>query len=291
MEIGDWRATRDLNATFGQIVELGLERHALELEAFGFTVIPDALSSTQVAQLREGIFDALEEKTGVRPDPETGADHRELNLAHYLLFRGPTFEQAVLNPAPLALITYLLGRSCVLSSMTSHVKGPGINSLALHSDNGNGMPDPFPAFAQVANCNYVLSDYTQEAGAFAVVPGSHKRGRHPVGPEARLGGEDGNPDAVPVEVAAGAAIVFHGNTWHGSYPRHVPGLRVNLAVYFCRRYLATQERFRDAVPAGMIDRLGPRFAQLMGADLTYGWTEEGPDMAKMGYRASRSQHS
>lgn len=290
MKIGNWRATKQFNETFADIEALGLERNALELEAFGFTVVEDAISPEAVDALREGIFDGLEERTGKRPDPVTGETHPELNMAHYLLFRGDAFVQAVLNPRPLALITYLLGRSCLLSSMTSHVKGPGRYPLALHSDNGNGMPAPFPAFAQVANCNYVLSDYTMESGSFAVVPGSHRLCRHPVGPETRLGGEDGNPDAIAVEVPAGSAIVFHGNTWHGSYPRSVPGLRVNLAVYFCRRYLATQERFGAAIPEDMLSRYGDRFARLMGSDLTYGWTEEGPNMAKMGYEAGRSQH-
>ncbi|HZU73959.1 MAG TPA: phytanoyl-CoA dioxygenase family protein [Acidimicrobiales bacterium] len=291
MEIGNWRATKELNESFADIERLGLERNALELEAFGFTVIENAISPDTVEALRQGIFDALQQRTGRRPDPDTGETHPELNMAHYLLFRGEAFEHAVLNERPLALITYLLGRSCLLSSMTSHVKGPGKRPLALHSDNGNGIPSPFPAFAQVANCNYVLSDYTRESGAFAVVPGSHRLCRHPVGPEVRLGGEDGNPDAIPVEVPAGSAIVFHGNTWHGSYPRLTPGLRVNLAVYFCRRYLATQERFGSAVAAeDQIARLGPRFARLMGSELTYGWGEEGPDMTRMGYEASRSQH-
>lgn len=290
MEIGDWSATPELCETYNELRQLGLEAHVAELEAFGFTILEDAASPELVADLRAGIFDALEEKTGTRPDEATGATHPEMTLAHYLLFRGDPFERALLNPRPLALITYLLGRSCLLSSMTSHVKGPGQQPLGLHSDNGNGMPSPFPAFAQVANCNYVLSDYTMESGAFAVVPGSHRQCRHPAGREARFG-EDGNRHAIAVEVPAGSAIVFHGNTWHGSYPRQTPGLRVNLAVYFCRRYLATQERFGDAVPPEMLDRLGPRFATLMGADTTYGWRTEGPDFARMGGRAARDRNA
>jgi hypothetical protein len=39
MEIGEWRATRDLNDLYREIRDLGLETNLAELEAFGFTVI------------------------------------------------------------------------------------------------------------------------------------------------------------------------------------------------------------------------------------------------------------
>jgi ectoine hydroxylase-related dioxygenase (phytanoyl-CoA dioxygenase family) len=37
----------------------------------------------------------------------------------------------------------------------------------------------------VANCNDALTDCTMEAGALAIVPGSHALGRHPAGREAQ----------------------------------------------------------------------------------------------------------
>ena len=49
-----------------------------------------------------------------------------------------------MNDRVLTLIHYLLGNSCVLSSLSSHFKGPGEQPLPLHSDNGNGIPAPFP---------------------------------------------------------------------------------------------------------------------------------------------------
>jgi ectoine hydroxylase-related dioxygenase (phytanoyl-CoA dioxygenase family) len=270
MEIGEWRATRDLNDVYRDIRSL-----------VGFTVIEDALAPELTERLREAIVDAIAEKSGRRPDPAASDEHPEMTLAHYLLFRDRAFEEAVLNPPALALITYLLGKSCLLSSMTSHFKGPGRLPLGLHSDNGNMTPNPLPPYALVANCNYALTDYTgPESGAFAIVPGSHKLNRHPTSAEARLGGEGGNPDVIPVVCPAGSAIVFHGNAWHGSYARSEPGFRINLAAYFCRRFVQTQERFREAVPAALLDRNPPRFATLMGMDTVYGYDEQGPDFSK-----------
>jgi ectoine hydroxylase-related dioxygenase (phytanoyl-CoA dioxygenase family) len=72
-------------------------------------------------------------------------------------------------------------------------------------------------------------------------------------------------------------VVWHGNTWHGSFPRKRPGLRVNLSNYFCREYMAPQEDYRNTVPEGFLEPgRDDRLARLLGADLAYGWKDEGP---------------
>lgn len=45
MEIGDWRATRGLNDLYREIRERGLETNVAKLDAFGFTVVEDAIST------------------------------------------------------------------------------------------------------------------------------------------------------------------------------------------------------------------------------------------------------
>lgn len=293
MEIGDWHASRDLNDLYRELRSMDLEPRVAELEAFGFTVLPEVLPPQLVDRLRAAILADTEDRTGVAPDVDTGATHPGINLAPYLLGTDPVFEEALLWPETLALVTYLLGQSCLLSSITSHLKGPG-GELPLHADvSGNGVPPPYPHLAMVANCNFALTDYTREGGAFAVVPGSHRWCRPPSGREVSLG-EGANPDAVPVEVPAGSAIVFHGNTWHGSFPRSIPGFRINLALYFCRRFVEPQSRYRDAVPPEVLERNGERFARLVGMDTHHGWQRddfaEKYANARAGFRASRSWH-
>jgi hypothetical protein len=280
---GEWTATPELNRVYRDIRALGLETHLAELEAFGFTVIRDALAPELTRDLRNAVIASWQDHFGRTLDLDNETDLREVQLAPYLLYKDPVFEQAVLNPKPLALITYLLGYSCWLSSLTSHVKGPGEAGLLLHSDTANGMPAPFSPYSQVANCNYALTDYTEEGGALAMVPGSHRLCRQPSGIENKLAGNARNPHAVPVEVPAGSAIVWHGNTWHGSFPRLKPGLRVNLAVYFCRQYMAPQEIYGDCVPADLLERHGreSRMAQLLGLNHFNGWRGDGPEMKQL----------
>ena len=293
MQIGDWRATRDLNDLYRDIRSLGLETHIAELDAFGFTVIENALSLELTARLREAVLANAEEHFDRSLDLENEEGHRGWKLAPFLLYRDPVFEEAVLNDKPLALITYLLGKSCLLSSLTSHVKGPGGPGLLLHSDTANGMPAPFSPYSHVANCNYALTDYTEAGGCLAMIPGSHRNFRQPSGREVGLAGEARNPDVIPIEVPAGSAIIWHGNTWHGSFARLEPGLRINLSMYFCRQYMAPQEDFKHRVPNDLLARHGAdsRMATLLGLKTTYGWAEEGPPEPLALTPAGRSWHA
>jgi hypothetical protein len=276
MEIGDWSGCPDLVDVYRDIRELGLEQNVAELEAFGFTLIEGALTPEQTTSMRDRIVALGEKRLGRSLDLETETEHHETKYAQYLLFEDPIFKQAVVNPKPMALINYLLGKNCILSSLGSHIKGPGGPGLLLHADMGNGFPDPFPPYAQVANVNYAMTDYTEERGAFAVIPGSHRHGRQVLPSERGLTGNERNPHAIPVEVPAGTAIVFHGNTWHGSFPRQVPGLRVNLAAFFCREYVQPQED-RHHVPEGYLQpETDDLLAKLLGRDLIHGWRDEGP---------------
>ena len=66
---------------------------------------------------------------------------------------------------------------------------------------------------------------------------------------------------------AGSAIIWHGNTWHGSFPRTIPGLRINLSMYFCRQNIQPQENYKDHAPEEVLQRYSdtPRFATLIGS--------------------------
>ena len=265
------------------INELDLARHVVELETHGFTTIEGVISAPLVERAKHAILNRVARTSGRELDEHTASseDIEGMTYIPYLLYEDEVFEEILTAPKPLALITYLLGESCLLSSMGCHLRGPGGAPLPLHSDNGNGLPAPFPAFSQVANVNYALTPYSREAGALAMVPGSHKLARQPRPEELGLG-DDGNPNAVSMNIAPGDAVIWHGNTWHGSFVRELPGLRMNLAVYFNRQYIRTQEQHGDAVPQEVLERHAnnTRFLNLLGGKQPYGWREEGPDYTK-----------
>ena len=275
MDIGDWQATPNLNKIYGEIRRLGLEKNVAELEAYGFTVVEPG-KAAPVA-----FFDRIGEKIleiAARRDGGVSGESPELakytpigQLVYHMLWEDRIFEEALMNPVALALITYLLGENCVLQSVTGGIKAKTDGMLGLHSDNGM-VPAPFPPYAQVANATWVLSDYTKENGCLLFVPGSHRNCRHPspgeVVDEAMM---------VPVETPKGSLIIWHGNTWHGAFPKTNPdSLRLNLILLFCRMYMTTQEPLRYEVTPEILARNPPRFSKLMGQHIGFGWTDKGP---------------
>ncbi len=118
---------------------MGLETNLAELEAFGFTTIENALSTEQVIRAKTAIVNAAEEKWGRSIDIEKETDHEGYDLIAFLLYKDPIFIEALLNPKPLAIVTYLMGQHVLISSVASHFKAPGGMPLPLHSDKGNGM--------------------------------------------------------------------------------------------------------------------------------------------------------
>jgi hypothetical protein len=285
-----------LGRTLAEIDRLGLRDALLDLETLGYTVIPGVLSPDTVERAKAAILRRVETKTGRKIDPQAASaeDFRGMQYVPYLLYDDPVFAEILLEQRPLALMSYLLGESCVLSSLGCHFRGPGGAPLGLHSDNGAGMPQPFSPISMVANVNYALTPYSREAGALAMVPGSHRLMRQPTAAEgfvapglsgaeiaaraAQAGGLDDlewrdPPGAVSMDIAPGDAVVWHGNTWHGGFVRRLPGVRINLSAYFCRPFVATQERRGDPPEAELLARHdnNPRLDVLLGGRQSYGW--------------------
>ncbi len=299
------KALNALDRIMADIRTLGLEANLIELETRGFTVLKNVLSADRLARAKAAIVARVEKTTGKTIDIANARaeDFAGMQYIPYMLYDDPVFEDILMEPRPLALITYLLGESCLLSSMGCHFRGPGGAPLMLHSDNGNGTPEPFSTTSYVANVNYALTPYSREAGALVMMPGSHKRLRQPTPAEnfrpdgmktaealakARAGElHDADwrdpPGIVSMDIAAGDAVVWHGNTWHGSFKRTLPGVRINLAAYFCRQFVQTQENNRSAEQQAAMKRHDndARFKVLLGERQPYGWRHEGPDYALM----------
>ena len=221
---------------FGEIDRLDLWRVVGELDANGFAVIPpeDAAPPGFTASVREALLEVAAQDSGVTPDIEKGTTHENVlsrhgnvELIEPLLHRHSIFPEGMLNERLLAVVTYLLGESCVLLSNTGQIKGPGIHYLPFHADQGLAAGSvSLSSTATVCNAVWVLSDYTADNGATCFVPGSHKLCRHPTEAEAR-----DRSLYKPLDVKAGSILIWHGNTWHGAVPRKAPGLRLGIILF------------------------------------------------------------
>jgi hypothetical protein len=255
----------------GRIAELDLQKNAWEIDTFGYTV----LTPGQVApagfceRLRDLVLDAAAAGSGQRPALDEGSAPGEhltfLGRTQFLpdiLFSDVAFEQAMMNARVLALVTYMLGESCLMTAMNAVVKGPGPECLPLHVDTPE--PSPLPPYATVANVTWLLSDYGKAQGGTFFVPGSNRWCRAPMYGESI----DLSP-AVTVEAPAGSVLIWHGNSWHGAWPRTAPGVRVSLLTYFARYYMRDQRddavgHYSARVTDEMLARNPERFAVLTG---------------------------
>ena len=257
----------------GALAELGLADYVLQLEMDGLAVVP-----REVHGVSDATFDVMVECLLSRAEAMVGCPF-SLDLGPLSAIEFPAaapglsapseeqgeqsqfliqklgslhkvFRDLSVNPVAVALIRHMIGRRATrFSSHNSFIKWQGDygygSSLGLHADQ-MALPLPWGRQALTANTNWCLTDYSLEGGALAYVPGSHRSGSRPIFPQAVS-------KAVPVEAPRGSLIVFHGATWHGAFPRKIPGMRISVANYYRHAMVTSQEDIQNSFDQKLAD--------------------------------------
>ncbi|MGH7010453.1 MAG: phytanoyl-CoA dioxygenase family protein, partial [Caulobacteraceae bacterium] len=148
----------------------------------------------------------------------------------------------------------------------------------LHTDTA-GTPPPLYPYGLVCNVSWILTDYTEATGTFAMVPGSHRYCRHPTAVEQpKMMGGPNDDICIPIIARPGSLVVFNGNTWHGSYPKQDEAFRAHVVTVYCRNYIMQAENFDD-VSTTLTERYGDELLHLLGRDTWQGFKSEGPRVA------------
>lgn len=268
-----------------------LAEHIVELDAYGFTVIPPekaGLGPDLLDRMRKAVVSGFERRWGRSiPDyttemmvagPESGAP--------VVLDEDEAFIEALLNPVALTLARWLCGQSAVVSLTGMGAKGQTEETAAgapmassvfpLHIDT-NAVPHPMASYAQACNTSWLLTDYgTVEDGPTVLVPGSHKSGRMPAPHEAPyIANAPFNPGPVPLIAKAGSLAIWHGGTWHGSLPRTNPGLRLAYTIYWTRPYMKLAAPWKGNFPAELVTKF-PELAKLLDLESFYPFPYDAP---------------
>ncbi len=281
MEIGDWKATAELNGIYRQARALGLETNLAELEAFGFTIVEPGKAAPKefTDRLLEAVLASAEREDpkatalGNRAQSEKPAYGRQL---FHLAAKDPIFAEAIMNPVALTLGRYLMGASARLYSTVAFLKEGKAGCTNMHSDSV-GMPPPLPQYGHVCNISWILTDYTKEKGTFFIVPGSHRLCRHPTPIEQpkMMGGVNDDEIGMPIVAKPGSLFVFHGNTWHGTYPKTDDAVRAHVVTALARNYVDPAEDYSD-LSDELVNRMGPEFARIIGRNAWQGYGSAGP---------------
>ncbi len=262
MQIEEWESAGALPLLYRELQQLELESNIAELEAFGYTIVPPEKigPAGYHLEIKEALDEVVGRRFGTLDIDAARWDDVNDNM-RFLIWEDPIFEKMTYNPAGLGLAQYLLGCNCILSLVNGWVKGPGDARTGIHGDYLDPTSDALPGWNVNANVHFFLTDYSKEDGAISFLPGSHRWRRQASPPEAKYWADRAHPVTAP----AGSAVVWGNHTWHGSYPRTKPGVRMALQCEYMRPRFQPQEPFRETVTQEALDRNPVRFAGLMDA--------------------------
>ncbi|WP_427896041.1 phytanoyl-CoA dioxygenase family protein [Kribbella sp. GL6] len=212
----------------------------------GFVVLPDALSPDEVAVLRDETARLCRGERGPVAGIETArpGDTDDDVIRRYLCIHHPhkvseTMAAALHQRAIVSALTQVIGPDVKAMQSMLFIKAEGKPGQAWHQDEFF-IPTRDRSLTAVW---IALDDATTENGCLWVLPGSHRAGviypdREHDDPRYDCTVESyGFPyqesDAVPVELPAGAALVFNGYLLHKSFPNTVRrGLRRALVNHY-----------------------------------------------------------
>jgi ectoine hydroxylase-related dioxygenase (phytanoyl-CoA dioxygenase family) len=236
------------------------DAHAKAMREQGYTVIEDFMDAGQLARFREALTPYEGTHNG-RNDFEGFQTER----IYTLVARGKVFEEIAADERLLALIARFLQPGFLLSASHSINLGPGETAQSIHGDDGfyrQKRPRPPTGISVIG----AIDAFTQANGATEVVPGSH------------LWGEPGDPDRpndlaeiekmlIPMEMPAGAALIFPGTLLHRGGANVTDRPRLAFTNQYCEPWARTQENFFISIPREMVREMSPALKTLLGYEI------------------------
>lgn len=219
-----------------------------DFERDGFVVVPDALAPAAVRRL-EAAVDRIWKETGAGTP------------LHLLAFAGldDAFLELVDHSACLPLVADVLGWNIYVYHCHLDVhppEEPAEPHWRWHQDGGRQnveLESPRPRLS--VKVAWFLTDVpTAEHGALRVVPGSHLRDS--------LSRESEPPDAVPLLVSAGTAVIFDRRLWHARGDNRSDRTRKALFYGYTHRWIRPRDDL--GVEPGRVADLTPLRRQLVG---------------------------
>jgi ectoine hydroxylase-related dioxygenase (phytanoyl-CoA dioxygenase family) len=234
--------------------------HAERIRRDGYTVIEGFLSPERLAAFRAALAPFMGAHHG-RNDFEGFKTER----VYTLIARGKIFEEIAADERLMALIGTFLQPNFLLSASHAISLEPGETPQSIHSDDGfyrQRRPRPPIGISVIG----AIDDFTKANGATEIVPGSH------------LWGEPGDPDRpndlaeieamlVPMEIPAGAALVFAGTLLHRGGANVTDRPRLAFTNQYCEPWARPQENFWLSVPKALVREMSPRAQALLGYEI------------------------
>ena len=230
-----------------------LDAHLARIEDQGYTVLEGVLDDDLLAAVDDALA-RLEHELEAEPAANAFEGHATVRI-YNLLARDRVFEQVPVHPAVLPVVEGVIGRSPLVSSLSSIAIDGGEAAQPLHVDDAV-IPLPRPHPPVICNSMWALTDFTEANGATRLVPGSHHRDHQP-----EFGSHH---DSVPAEMARGSVLVWPGSLWHGGGANTTEVRRTGLAMNYCAGWVRQQENQQLGIPLEVARRFSPELQELCG---------------------------
>lgn len=219
-----------------------VQAHATALLDEGYCILPNAIPEP----FRLEIIAELQRLERVRPGgdippaPFTGQVTRRW---FDLLNDAEVWQRVAIHPWVLAIQEVVLGEGFLLSTMGTAVVGPGEPAQPIHVDDGvYAFPRPHPHL--VCNTMWALTDFTEEAGATRIVPGSHLYPEDP--------GYGRHHETTGLVMPRGGIGMVLGSTYHGAGANTSNADRLALTINYCNGSMRQQENLMLGVSPGRL---------------------------------------
>jgi ectoine hydroxylase-related dioxygenase (phytanoyl-CoA dioxygenase family) len=238
--------------------------HVAEMRDRGWTIIENLLDADRLAAFRAGVEPLLGHYRG-RNDFEGRTTER----IYTLVGRGQVFEDIADDARLMAVLSAFFKPNFLLSASHAICIFPGEAAQSLHYDDGfYQQPRPRPPLG--ISVIGAIDAFTAENGGTVMIPGSHRwsdaevagfrLGRTPATPPP--------PEAVALEMPAGAIAVFPGTLVHGAGANRSKTPRLAFTNQYCEPWLRTQENFYLGIPKARVRAMSPTLRSLLGYSIT-----------------------
>lgn len=224
------------------------------LQEQGYVVLRDVLDAERVRVLRQAL-EQCEAASNAKPAANLFEGFKTVRV-YNLLARDRAFEQLPVHNAVLPLVEQVLGKGCLVSSLSSIRIQPGERAQPWHADDQR-IPLGRPHAPLVCNTMWALTDFTGDNGATRLCPTSHLWDRHPA--------PDEQPDdVVHACMPAGSVLVWNGSLWHGGGENRTPHDRVGIAMNYCAGFVRQQENQQLGIARERAAAMEPALQRLLG---------------------------
>jgi hypothetical protein len=232
-----------------------------DIKKHGFTIIQDAVSPTDLEEIKRTIAPLEAQRNLGRTDFEGTNTIRVYSLAG--LGDGIFMKLLAENPKVTGICDELLFNNYLLSTFQSIRQLPGEKGQEWHTDDSfyAFYPRPRPGLLAVSAI-FAIEDFTANNGATEIIPDSHLWGTERPGEGIRR-----EFKSMKCIMPAGSVVVFDGSLWHRGGTNHSTSSRLAISPQYCNSWLRTQESQLLICPPSVAAKYSDKARALLGYSL------------------------